>query len=94
MKGNEILSKSKYFEFIKGRHRRAKDQTKVHYVIKNQLRVYLSFEEGITDEDLERIHKIVDPNRNINSNDDRYEWRYKDYEKAHKIFTMLMLSGY
>ncbi len=91
MKGDEILSKSKYFELIKGQHRK-KNSVKIHYTIKCQKRYYLPYDVEL--DDLNRIRKIADPNRNRNPNTKKFVWIYKDHETATKIFMMLMLYGY
>lgn len=93
MIGNETLGKSKYFELIKGKHR-GKKTNKIHYSVKTQRRFYLEYEDDLTDDDLSRIKKIADPNRNINPSQRKFEWNYNNYERAHSIFMMLILNGY
>lgn len=93
MIGNEVLSKSKYFILVKGRHR-SKKTNKIHYSIKEKLYQYLYYDETLPADDLARIRKIADPNRNCNPNQKRFEWHYNNYERAHVIFMMLILNGY
>lgn len=93
MIGNEVLSKSKYFMLVKGRHR-SKKSNKIHYSIKEKLYQYLYYDEALPHDDVDRIRKIADPSRNSNPSQKKFEWNYNNYERAHGIFMMLILNGY
>lgn len=85
MINEEILSKSRYFKLVKGLHRK---QKKIKPAYRITARTFIQ----ITDRD--QINLITKDCKSVVGGREVWDWHFKKYEDASKIFMMLSLSGF